>query len=64
MVQRVGDGSQVFLYEGISSRACRGISDRPGMIDFHQTLPSHYFIMAVTQEDFHFPFESLNGTAG
>lgn len=46
MVQRVSEGSQVFLYKGISSRACTVISDRPGMI--HSTiLSSHHSIVAV-----------------
>ena len=31
MVQRVSDGSQVFLYEGISSRACTVVSDKVGL---------------------------------
>ena len=43
----ISDGSQVFLYEGISTRACRMISNGPGMIHFI-SLSSQYFIMAVT----------------
>ena len=46
MVQRVSDGSQVFFYEGISSRAFTVVSDRPGMMHSN-TLSSHQFIVAV-----------------